>query len=39
VALYSDNGRLMLFNTADGSKTNVLPSEGGVKAFAVRPPA
>jgi len=39
VALYSDNGRLMLFNTADGSKTNVLPSEGGVKAFAVRPAA
>ena len=34
-----DNGRLMLFNTADGSKTNVLPSEGGVKAFAVRPAA
>jgi hypothetical protein len=30
---------LMLFNTADGSKTNVLPSEGGVKAFAVRPAA
>jgi len=39
VALYSDNGRLMLFNTADGSKTNVLPSEGGGEAFAVRPSA
>ena len=39
LALYSDNGRLMLFNTADGSSTNVLPSEGGVKAFAVRPSA
>lgn len=37
VALYSDNGRLMLFNAADSSRTNVLPSEGGVKAFAVRP--
>jgi hypothetical protein len=36
-ALYSDNGRLMLFNTTDGSRTNVLPGEGAVEAFAVRP--